>query len=74
MINIGDVIHVTVTGYAPYGIFVKYNDYIGLIHISEISKRFVKDVSKYDIMTQSILCHQLLRIMSGHIILVTKFL
>ena len=47
MINIGDVIHVTVTGYAPYGIFVKYNDYIGLIHISEISKRFVKDVSKY---------------------------
>lgn len=26
------------------------------------------------IMTQSILCHQLLRIMSGHIILVTKFL
>ena len=46
MINIGDVIHVTVTGYAPYGIFVKY-DYIGLIHISEISKRFVKDVSKY---------------------------
>ena len=26
MINIGDVIHVTVTGYAPYGIFVKYND------------------------------------------------
>ena len=46
MINIGDVIHVTVTGYAPYGIFVKYNDYIGLIHISEISKRFVKDVSK----------------------------
>ena len=47
MINIGDVIHVTVTGYAPYGIFVQYNDYIGLIHISEISKRFVKDVSKY---------------------------
>ena len=47
MVNIGDVIHVTVTGYAPYGIFIKYNDYVGLIHISEISKKFVKDVSKY---------------------------
>ena len=47
MLKTNDVIHVTVTGFAPYGIFVKYNDYIGLIHISEISKRFVKDVSKY---------------------------
>ena len=47
MINIGDVIHVTVTGYAPYGIFVKYNDYIGLIHISEISDGFVRDVNQF---------------------------
>ena len=47
MINIGDVIHVTVTGYAPYGIFVKYEDYVGLIHISEVSKKFVRDVSRY---------------------------
>ncbi len=59
MINIGDVIHVTVTGYAPYGIFVKYNDYIGLIHISEISKRFVKDVSKYAKMDE-IICVKVL--------------
>ncbi len=42
-----DVIHVTVTGFAPFGIFIKYQDYIGLIHISEVSKKFVKDVSKY---------------------------
>lgn len=59
MINIGGVIHVTVTGYAPYGIFVKYNDYIGLIHISEISKRFVKDVSKYAKMDE-IICVKVL--------------
>ena len=47
MLKSNDVIHVTVTGFAPFGIFIKYQDYIGLIHISEVSKKFVKDVSKY---------------------------
>lgn len=47
MLKTNDVIHVTVTGFAPYGIFVKYEDYVGLIHISEVSKKFVRNVSRY---------------------------
>ena len=48
MYNIGDVIKCTVTGFKDYGIFVKVDhDYIGLIHISEISESFVRNVSDY---------------------------
>lgn len=37
-----------VTGIEPYGIFVSLDDYYdGLIHISEISNDFVKNVSNY---------------------------
>ena len=37
-----------VTGIEPYGIFVSLDDYYsGLIHISEISADFVKNVSDY---------------------------
>lgn len=37
-----------VTGIEPYGIFVKIDDEnSGLIHISEISSKFVKDPSDY---------------------------
>ena len=37
-----------VTGIEPYGIFVNLEDgYDGLIHISEISSYFVKNVSDY---------------------------
>lgn len=37
-----------VTGITNYGIFVKLGkDRTGLIHISEISNRFVSDISKY---------------------------
>jgi Predicted RNA binding protein (contains ribosomal protein S1 domain) len=43
----GDKIKVIVTNIAEYGIFIKYNDYSGLIHISEIAHEFVKDVSDY---------------------------
>lgn len=47
-INIGDIIRVTVTGIQNYGAFVMINDeYDGLIHISEISKDFVKDINDY---------------------------
>lgn len=45
---VGSVVKGVVTGIQSYGIFVKINDeYTGLIHISEISEKFVKDVSKY---------------------------
>lgn len=43
----GDIIDVVVTGIAPYGVFVKINDYTGLIHISEISDKFVRDISQF---------------------------
>ena len=35
-----------VTGIQPYGVFVEYENYQGLIHISEVSDRFVTDITK----------------------------
>lgn len=47
-IKVGSVVKGVVTGIQSYGIFVKINDeYSGLIHISEITERFVKNVNKY---------------------------
>ena len=43
--KIGQVVQGTVTGIKPYGDFVKVdNRYDGMIHISEISSDFVRDV------------------------------
>lgn len=43
-----DIIKGTITGIENYGIFVKLdNEYSGLIHISEISESYVKDVNDY---------------------------
>lgn len=42
-----DVIKVTVTGVQKYGAFVNADDYEGLIHISEISYGYVKNVNDY---------------------------
>ena len=40
----GKIVKGVVTGIEPYGVFVKFDDYYsGLIHISEISRGFVKD-------------------------------
>lgn len=47
MIKKGDIILVEVTGLVNYGIFVKKDEYVGLIHISEVSDRFVKDISLF---------------------------
>lgn len=46
-INVGEVIEAKVTGVETYGIFVNYEGYTGLIHISEISENFVKNVNDY---------------------------
>ena len=47
-IYVGSVVKGIVTGIESYGIFVKLNDvYSGLIHISEITERFVKDIKNY---------------------------
>ena len=60
--QVGDIIQVVVVGSQPYGLFVKtLNDdgVIGLIHISEISYGFVKDVRQVaknnDLLTAKIL-------------------
>lgn len=47
-IEIGDVVKGIVTGIEDYGIFINIDDkYSGLIHISEISDDFVKNVNDY---------------------------
>ncbi len=44
----GDIVNGVVTGIEDYGAFLMLKDgYIGLIHISEITKGFVADVSDY---------------------------
>ena len=46
--NKGEIVKGTVSGVEPYGIFVKFDDdYSGLIHISEISNKFVKNTNHY---------------------------
>lgn len=44
----GNIIKGTVTGIETYGIFVSFEDeYSGLIHISEISDKFVKNIGDF---------------------------
>lgn len=44
----GRVLKGTVTGIEPYGAFVSFDEYYsGLIHISEISHGFVKDIHDF---------------------------
>ena len=46
--KVGSSVEGTVTGIENYGIFVSIDkDYSGLIHISEISADFVRDVNDY---------------------------
>lgn len=44
----GNIIKCIVSGVEPYGIFVKIGEeYSGLIHISEISNKYVQNISDY---------------------------
>jgi len=44
----GKVVEATVTGIENYGIFVSLDEYYsGLIHISEVSHNFVRDIHDY---------------------------
>ena len=46
-IKIGDIVKCEVTGITNYGVFVKLeNGYDGLIHISEVSSKFVSNLEK----------------------------
>lgn len=42
-----DIVKVTVTGVQKYGAFATIDDYDGLIHISEISYGYVKNVNDF---------------------------
>ena len=42
-----DIIKVVVTSVKPYGAFVKYENYKGLIHISMINGKYIKDINDY---------------------------
>lgn len=47
-LKIGDVITVTPSGFKPFGVFCKCpSGYSGLIHISRITTKFVKNVTDY---------------------------
>jgi predicted RNA-binding protein with RPS1 domain len=57
MYKVGDVINCTVCGVESYGIFIRTDDdYTGLIHISEISSDFVRNVSDYAKVGERIKC------------------
>lgn len=44
----GKIVQGTITGIEKYGAFVSMDEYYtGLIHISEISHKFVKDINEY---------------------------
>ena len=58
--KIGDIVECRVTGIEKYGIFVSIDaDYNGLIHISEISEDFVRDVHDYVNVGDTIYCRVL---------------
>lgn len=60
VLKIGDIIKGRVTGIEKYGIFVHLdNDYNGLIHISEISEGFVRDIHSYVSLNEIIYCRVL---------------
>lgn len=57
MYKVGDIINCVVCGVENYGIFVRTDDgYTGLVHISEISSDFVKNVSDYAKVGERIKC------------------
>ena len=46
--SVGDIVEGVVTGIKPYGAFVSLDSsHNGLIHISEISERYVRDVHTF---------------------------
>ncbi len=47
MINKGDIVFGIVTNITSFGAFVSVDQYCGLIHISEISDTYIKDISQF---------------------------
>ena len=58
--KVGDIIKGQVTGIEKYGIFVNIDPwYDGLIHISEVSSTFVKNIHDYVSIGETIYCQVL---------------
>ena len=45
--QIGDIVYGKVTNIVPYGAFVVVGEYDGLIHISEFSDNYVRNIGDY---------------------------
>ena len=52
--KVNDEVTGIVTGIESYGIFVNVDEYSGLIHISEISENFVRNVGDFAIVGDKI--------------------
>lgn len=58
--KVGEIIKGQVTGIEKYGVFVNIDPYYdGLIHISEISSEFVKDIHEFVKIGETIYCQVL---------------
>lgn len=65
--KIGDIIKGQVTGIEKYGVFVSIDPYYnGLIHISEVSSDFVRDIHEYVSIGETIYC-QILEVDSDNL-------
>ena len=46
-VKVGDIVKGQVTGVTKYGVFISLeDDYSGLVHISEVSNKYVKDLKE----------------------------
>ena len=53
--KVGNIVYGTVSGIEKYGIFINLNEYYsGLIHISEVSDSFVRNICDYVTMGETI--------------------
>ena len=43
----GDIVYGKITNIVGYGAFVQVDEYDGLVHISEFSDHFVRDINDY---------------------------
>ncbi len=53
--QVGQIVEGEITGIQPYGAFVRFDEnHYGLIHISEISRDYIKDIHQFLSMNQKI--------------------
>lgn len=60
VLKVGSIVKGRVTGIEKYGVFIDLdNGYSGLIHISEISEEFVRDIHNYVSLEEIVYCQVL---------------